>query len=461
MRLNRDVLISGIVKHQSSFFKLLDYIDSNDGALEFPEHLYIKIYNNEICEGDDANTQMHLSMQSLIENGVFIHNDKHTGMIAIERVIVDLLRFLDVKRAKELTHFDFEQLRKRTLETGREIQSSDSQTQDYHDARRSFNELLSEIHSKIKESVAGLTAQVDSVAKDYRAYDSGCSEVSLFELYDRVTTLYKRYVMPCYEFINPNMEMVQTKSFSKAVEELIEFHGEDGNRRFDIANALQYRRTAITSYYKDIAYLVKKLEQFSNHLERDRNQFLSIEAAYSELMESVALLRHGKQKNKYLTRNASVFEKFACLDGLSDRRSRYSSRLGWDAELTKLRFKEYISTINSETDTPSKCDRLAPLPAEVKLDQERQILISKTLYQAEWPSHLADVHKHVNEVLSASLEDFALTDLLYGLEEVFPMFDESTLRPTYEKQRLTDNQYYFDYIAMELCTEESLCTTQI
>lgn len=461
MRLNRDVLISGIVKYQSSFYKLLDYIDSNDGALEFPEHLYIKIYNNEICEGDDANTQMHLSMQSLIENGVFIHNDKHTGMVAIERVVVDLLRFLDVKRAKELTHFDFEQLRKRTVEISREIQSSDSQTQDYHDARRSFNELLSEIHSKIKESVAGLTAQVDSVAKDYKSYDSGCSEVSLFELYDKVTTLYKRYVMPCYEFINPNMEMVQTKSFSRAVEELVEFHGENGNRRFEIANAIQYRRTAITSYYKDISYLVKKLEQFSNHLERDRNQFLAIEAAYSELMESVALLRHGKQRNKYLTRNSAVFTKYSCLDGLSDRRSRYSPKLVWDAERTKLRFKEYLSTIDSETATPCKSESLAPLPVEMKLDQERQILISKTLYLAEWPNHLADVHEHVSQVLCDSLSDFTLPDLLYGLEEVFPMFDETTLRPTYEKKRLTDNQYYFDYIALELCKEESLCTTQI
>ncbi|MDO6677089.1 hypothetical protein [Shewanella sp. 4_MG-2023] len=460
MRLNRDVLISGIVKHQSCFFKLLDYIDSNDGALEFPEYLYIKIYNNEICAGDDANTQMHLSLQSLIENGVFIHNDKHTGMVAVERVIVDLLRFLDVKRAKELTHFDFEQLRKRTVEIGQEIQSSDSKTQDYHDAMRSYNELLSEIHSKIKESVAGLTAQVDSVAKDYKVYDSGSSEVSLFELYERVTTLYKRYVIPCYEFINPNMEMVQTKSFSRAVEELVDFHGENGTRRFDIANAMQYRRTAITSYYKDISYLVKKLEQFSNHLERDRNQFLAIEAAYSELMENVALLRHGKQRNKYLTRNADVFTRFSSLDGLSDRRSSYSSRLAWNAELTKLRFKEYLSTINSEKASPAREKKLVPLPVEMKLDQERQILISKMLYLTQWPNHLTDIHKYLGRILYESLEDFTLADLLYGLEEVFPMFDENTLRPTYEKKRLTDNQYYFDYIALELCKEERLCTIQ-
>ena len=223
MKLNRDVLITAIVKHQRSFLKLLDYIDTHDGSLEFPEMLYIKLYNHEICsETEENNTDYHLSIVSLIENGVFIHNNKNTGMITIERLIVDLLRFLDIKRVKELTDFDFEQLRKRIVDISDDIESLDPYSQNYVDAMKSFNVLMSEIHSKIKENVSGLTAQVDSIAKDYKHYNTGSSDVNVFDLYDRVTTLYVRFVLPCYEFINPEMEMVKTKTFSKAIQHLIE-----------------------------------------------------------------------------------------------------------------------------------------------------------------------------------------------------------------------------------------------
>ena len=249
MKLNRDVLVTAIIKYQETFFKLLDYIDNHDGSLEFPEHLYINLYNNEICSNcDDNNIPYHFSVTSLIENGVFIHNDKNTGMITIERVIVDLLRFIDIKRAKELTHFDFEHLRKRTVDITREVEGFDPNSQDYQDAIASFNGLMSEIHSKIKENVSGLTAQIESIAKDYKLYDAGASDVSVFDLYDKVTTLYTRYVLPCYEFINPKMEMVRTKTFSKAVQDLIEYHSEASLKRYKMANAIQFRKTAITSY---------------------------------------------------------------------------------------------------------------------------------------------------------------------------------------------------------------------
>ena len=111
MKLNRDVLVRAIIKHQHAFFKLLDHIDKQDGSSEVPEHLYITVYNNIICLDPDDPSQDHLTVSSLIDNGVFIHNDKNTGMITLERVIVDLLRFLDVNRAKELTKTDFENLR--------------------------------------------------------------------------------------------------------------------------------------------------------------------------------------------------------------------------------------------------------------------------------------------------------------------------------------------------------------
>jgi hypothetical protein len=453
MKLNRDVLATAIIKHQMTFFKLLDYIDNHDGSLEFPEHLYLNLYNIEICsDSDDNNTHYHLSVASLIENGVFIHNDKNTGMINIERVIVDLLRFLDIKRAKELTHFDFEHLRKRTVDITQEVVSFDTDSQNYQDAMESFNGLMSEIHSKIKENVNGLTAQVDSIAKDYKLYDTGFSDISVFDLYEKVTTLYTRYVLPCYEFINPEMEMVRTKTFSNAVQGIIEYHSEESLKQYKMANSIQFRKTAITSYYKNIAALARKLEQFSNHLDQDRSYFLAIESAYSELMDSIIPLRHGKQRNKYLMPNAIIFEKFTVLDGLSESKSKYSARLNWNKGITKLRFKEYLSVIN-ESHIKEKNIVLKPLSPRTSISQERQILISKLLFSTNIPDCISNIHQFIYDELRNTLDNFELADVLFGLEAFLSMLDQERIIPTFKRHQLTDENYFLYYIELELRKE--------
>ncbi|MBT4836711.1 MAG: hypothetical protein HON94_05135 [Methylococcales bacterium] len=453
MKLNRDVLITAIVKHQRSFLKLLDYIDTHDGSLEFPEMLYIKLYNHEICsETEENNTDYHLSIVSLIENGVFIHNNKNTGMITIERLIVDLLRFLDIKRVKELTDFDFEQLRKRIVDISDDIESLDPYSQNYVDAMKSFNVLMSEIHSKIKENVSGLTAQVDSIAKDYKHYNTGSSDVNVFDLYDRVTTLYVRFVLPCYEFINPEMEMVKTKTFSKAIQHLIEYHSDSGLKRYNVASAIQFRKTAITSYYKNIALLAHKLEQFSNHLEEDRGYFLAIESSFSELIDNLIPLRHGKQRNKYLTADASIFSKTSALEGLSNRRSKYSAKLNWSKETSKLRFKEYLAIIE-ETKIKEKNKTLVALPATHSVDQDRQIFISQSMNQSEIPDYIPNIHEFIINELQNRTNDFKLQDVLFGLEAFLPRLNEDRILPTLQKQRLTDDTYFFEYLALEFAKE--------
>ena len=451
VRLNRDVLINGIVRHQGTFFKLIDYIDNNDGTLEFPEHLYINLYNTEICKDDDFNTHIQLSMQSLLENGIFIHNDKNTGMVTVERVIVDLLRFIDIKRSKELNHFDFEHLRRRAVDITDEIKSLPLESQEQIDAAFSFNNLMSEIHSKVIENVSSLTAQVESIAHDYKIYDAGNSTVTVDGLYERVTNLYTRYVLPCYEFINPNMEMKGTKSFTKSIQELINYYSSEELKLYKTANALQYRKTAITSYFKNISTLVRKLEQFSIHLERDRDYYLAIESAYSELMDNIIPLRHGKQRNKYLTPKAQIFSNYYSLDGLCNRKSKYSTRLNWNNESVSLRFKEYLYIIN---ETLIKKKRLKPLPPRSNISQDRQIKISKILNSVKSPGSLSDIHRFIYDVLKEKLDKFSLLDVLYGLEAYIPMQNQERVVSTFLREIMTDDKYFFNYLALELKEEK-------
>lgn len=445
MRLNRDVLIQAIILHQSSFFRLLDYIDSHDGSNEFPANIYMKLYQ-EICQKEnDTNICNHLSIASLLENGVFIHNDNNTGFITVESVIIELLRFLDVKRVRELTNIDLEQLRKRTLDAKNDVIASPFATESYQDALSAFNRLLSEIHSRIKANVASLTAQVETISNDYTALYAGESDQSVFDLYEKVSTLYSRYVVPCYEFIDPAMDMAKTETFSKAVQGLIDYHSEKVDA-FEVATTLQFRKTAITSYYKDIESLERKLRLYSNQLESDRRYFLSIEGAYAQLMEALVPLRHGKQRNKYLTKDSPILQSIHSLDGLSEKKKTYSPRFNWpEANIARLRFKEYLNLIERQQ-VPDGAKRIKTPLTKLNVEEERKIEISQLIFSSPMPSSIACIHHYLQDLLSEGLSNFGLADVLYGLESILPSLNQSHIHYVNEYDQIEDDFHYFKFL---------------
>ncbi|PHS59775.1 MAG: hypothetical protein COB00_17415 [Alcanivorax sp.] len=453
MRLNRDVIIHGIIKHQSSFLALLDCIDNNDGIPEVPEKLYIDLYSRQICEDDDTNIHAQLSLNTLLQNGIFIHHDKNAGVISVSDVIIKMLRFIDVKRARELNRHDLEDLRQRVSDfvdklLGCAYQDDD----DTEDLFASFYRLLSEIHSKIKENVSALDAQVDKISLQYKEFNSGTDSTSVFELYDRVTELYDRYVLPCYEFIDPYMEMKGKKTLSQSVNELINYLATVPSK-LNASNKLQYRFTAISSYYKDIGSLVRKLKQYSMYLEQDRERFIAIENAFNALMGDLVPLRHGKQKYKYLTPSASVFRSLSTLDGLREHKSSHAPKLNWVEERTRLRFKEYLNLLE-RTKLQSNNIIVKPLPAEVRVEEERQIQIANLIAQTTLPATIYDLHEFIFELLCSSLENFWLGDVLFGLQELMPYTRQDLLKYDQERCRKIYGEYYLDHLRIELQRED-------
>jgi len=239
---------------------------------------------------------------------------------------------------------------------------------------------------------------------------------------------------------------VQTESFSKSVQTLSDYYAFGEIKRYDMANKIQLKKTVITSYYKDIALLTKKLEQFSSHLKKDRSYFLAMESAYSELLNSIIPLRHGRKKNKYLTLDSKVFTNHSSLDGLTSQKQKFTKNLTWDNQ-TKLRFKEYLVTVQ-EKDIRPKNTALRPLTATNKLDQDRLMLISKILYAAPEQSNIPNVHEFIFKLLNEALEDFSLLDILYGIEAILPMYE--TKLPSKPAQcKMDDGIHYLDYLQIE------------
>lgn len=449
MRLNRDVIIAAIIKHKNSFLQMLDYVDQHGGVADIPEKLYLDLYSKRICEDDDQNIHAQLSLNTLLENGVFIHHDKNIGSISVADVIINLLRFIDVKRARELNRHDLEDLRQRVSEYVTKLcECGISDTPDTRELYDSFYRLLSEIHSKIKENVSALDAQVKKVSQQYKEFNSGNTATSVFELYDCVTELHDRYVLPCYEFIDPMMEMKGKKTLTQSINQLISYLASFPEKLYE-SNRLQYRFTAISSYYKDIGALVRKLKQYSTYLAQDRDRFVAIENAFNALIDDLVPLRHGKQKSKYLTPNSPVFQSLSTLDGLREHRSYNSSKLYWFEERTALRFKEYLNLLD-DLKPKSKNKDLKPLPNDIFIEEERQIEISRLISETPLPTAFSDLHKFIFELLSKKLNEFWLGDVLYGVEELMPYLAVDNLVFCQERRRQNDESYYLDYLNIEM-----------
>jgi len=449
MRLNRDVILNAIIKHQSSFLKILDFIDKQDGVPEIPEKLYLDFYSQHICEDEDPNIHAQLSLTALLKNGVFIHHDKNTGSISVTDVIINMLRFIDVKRARELNRHDLEDLRQRVSDfVDKLLEYGNNDDEDTNELYGTFYRLLSEIHSKIKENVSALDAQVKRVSQQYKEFNGGDSDTSVFELYDRVTDLYNKYVLPCYEFIDPYMEMKGKRALTQSINQLIE-HLADVPSRLHESNRLQYRFTAISSYYKDIGALVRKLKQYSTYLAQDRDKFIAIETAFNTLMDDVMPLRHGKQKNKYLTPNAPIFQSLSTLDGLREHKTNHAPKLNWIESRTALQFKEYLNLLEREESKPEN-KTIKPLPEDVRIEEERQMEIARLIAKTGLPDSISDVHEFVFELLNQNLNDFWLGDVLFGIQELMPYAPQERLLFSQERRRQQDEKYYLNYLNIGL-----------
>ncbi|PKI02508.1 hypothetical protein [Glaciecola sp. 33A] len=456
MRLNRDVLITSILKHQNRFFKLLDEIDENDGSYEIQEISYLLLYNNEICpHEDDLNVHEHLTLDSLLENGIFIHYDPNTGKITLEKVIVDLLRFLDIKRSRELSNSDFEALRASVVDLTEKLSRLPLLSDEFNQASRTFHTLLSEIHSKIKENVSRLTSQVEDLSVDYSDYNSGDGGISVHELYDRVIHLNNNYVKPCYEFINPDLQMLETRSFSDTIKFLVTYFEDQPGYQQQALN-LRYRVTAITAYYKDIDALVQKLSLFSRSLEQDRKEFIAIDSAFTQLQSSLTQFRHGMQRNKYITPDLGVFEDITCFDGVVTRRTVNAQKFDLrDAFRVSLRFKEYMTVLN-ETDLPDKTPvSIQSVVTNVDENELRNIAISKLMMATSIPNNINNVHQWVSDLLANSLSDYWLGDLLVGLQEVESALAQHRINRHRKRHRIVYGPYYLDYLLTSATMEIS------
>lgn len=442
MKVERKVLVESMLKHQHSFFRLLDHVVENSESLELPEALYLQIYSEEICLDDDERVHEYLSLESLLKNGLFIYSNKETGLVSIDSSIVAILRFLDVNRTKSLTSSDFEQMRESLDLSVQRFINASLNGEPSENALKTYNAAFSSVLTSVKDSVLSLESKVNSVAAKYERYNQGKSDVDVVDLHNEVTTLYENSVLPCYEFINPFLEMAGKRTFTQSLDCLKRHYSKyllDENAAYQTIA----RKTAVTSYYKDIAVIVRRLERYSINLQQEKSAFLAIEGAYEKLMESVRKLRHGKKKNKFLTTESDFAQMSSPFSGMQQWSSMFAPKLTWETGQTELRFKHYLEEVKKEI-LESKPKALKPLAVAPEPEQSRKIEISKLVYTLSLPE-TDDLHQQLFATLKNNIANPTLIDLLYAYEAILPK-TSPTLGADKIRSRINDGEYFWDYM---------------
>ena len=448
-KLNRDKIIQAIIEEKYSFFNFLDYINDHDSGGEIPQKLYQQFYVQEIInnrvkhDSSKAYLLQVFDVRSMIENGIF-YEIRSTGHYAFNNLILDLLNFLDTKRSKQLFDAQFDHLRKSTRDYCNLITSLPVGTEDQIEAISGFRGLLNEIDSKVRENTCVLQGKVEAFAAEYTRYEAGSSTLSINDLFIKVDNLFHRNVKPFLDFTTTE-KIVTSGSFAEAMSSIISYF--DDQENVDLARSLSFRKTAITSYYKDIRKTSDTLQVYLDQLGKDKSDYLTIENAYAKLIESLELLRHGGAKNIKLKPDAQFFKELTVFDGLSTHKQKYATRLNLQPEGNLDRFEWHLERLQSKP-LLKKVEIKKPLPGNSYVGLDRKVMIAQFVYKISIPSTMDDVVDILHSILLDRLPNYSLTDFLYALEVWLPRLKGFT-QGTNGRGLITDENYYFDYSVLK------------
>lgn len=443
--IKREILVSKILLFRNDFFKFIDYINAKGEGMEFPEANYIRFYNESIINNEDRTLRHTMSMDTLIEGGVFTYRDRQAGTLVLSKVVYDLLVFLDVSRNKELTSAKFGSLRSQMLEVVTNIKNSEVGSDAYKEYMQLFHEQLGIVLTTVRENIGVLKRSIASVAEKYEHLDRGDQAQNIEELYKSALRLSDSYVQPCLEFINPDLQLVGTLNFVEAVDSLKEWFRLDGD--FATANAIGYKLTAITAYYKDIQQLSGELQRFLYNLSEDRLYFMAIEKRFNRLVETLADFRHDGGKHFNLNHNLGSIKDMTCFDGLGSHNMGYAKLFNRNPDKSITHFKDYYEEV---CDKPVK-QRLTVSDVRTppsKKAIERTDYIMEMVARIAIPDDIDDVYLFIHQHLLKRITAYSLVDTLHGLKFFMPMLAKKTVVQSKERRCIEDEKYYLEYITL-------------
>lgn len=444
MRLQRNKVLKAIIDEMDRFAVLVDYINEHDTGGEIPKNHYLWFYEHLIMrdivaiDKEKAFYKYAFDSDSMIENG-FLYNIPSEGKFAFSKIVMDVLKFVDTSRSKQLFSDEFENMRQSTRMYCRKITGLETGSEKQLEYIAGFRTVLNEILSKVSENAYVLKTKVEAFSKEYIRHEEGNSNLSILDLYNEVDGLYHRNVKPFMDFTTTE-NIVENGGFYDSMQKIIDYF--DTNEDLSTSSSFAIRRNAITSYYKDITDTAELLQHYLDQLGRDRSSFLIIENAFTELMERLEPLRTGGSKNILLSTDDHFFQRLTVFDGL--KAFNYDQKLSLDDSGNYEQFAWHLERIEDHP-TQKKVKLQAALPPRNHDWKKRQKLISELAYDLEISECLDDIVLSLHDYLTIRLPNYTLPDFLIGLEAFLPRLRKG-ITCTANHGRIEDDTYYFEYV---------------
>ena len=444
-RINRDEILLAIIQFKNGFLDMLDYINQNNTGCEIPHAKYMSFYEKQVLIHPDKNYHQKLSFEAMLDNGLFVYWNKQSYMVAFATVIVDLLRFIDNTRMKELSNAEFNKYRIWMKALSERLPNLDYGSEDYNEELLAYKNQMNEIASHVRENTLVLKERVYEIADMYQKRNNKGSEVNIEELYTQVDKLFRRHVQPFLEFVSPAKIVVDGNftSFVDTINSTIRLKGGG-----EAAATGFYQKTAITFYYKEIGELTDQLRGILNMIHEERSSYIATESIYKELMNALVPLRHGGQRNIILKPDATVFDHFSALLGLNNHNAGYKAKFSGRQDNIPTRFEKYIEVVKNTVLKKNNVDELVSIPENMYPEYERQQLISNCLLSRETPNTIEDLYQYIHEILDENLQDYNLGDSLYGFEVLLNEIDPDQIIYTTRK-RISDGLYFLEYMGWQ------------
>lgn len=456
MKVDRATIIQTALNYKQVFYKLIDYLDSSPGSSEILQSLYINLYQKYVVSSGDEMAIRVLSLESLQKNGLVIHSDNQAGTLTLQSFIIEMYRFIDKKRIRELSHADFELIRKNLQTLCRDFENSLSISpghDKYDEALITLFDTIDTALTRIKLNVESLTANADAIGARYKAMDnSAFRSVDSLTLHDDSEKLYKRFIIPCLEFLSPNTPMKPAVgsaepqlTLTKSMERLSELHIRRGESF--IGERIQYKLTAIRSFYKDISKIEKRVQRYFRTLSDERHRYNAIEDAFNALMGDIEELRHGKLKNTQLATDADSITRHESFTGLKKHSLAGCWKINWYDEVNNSNLiEEWVTSMVDNYKDISPRSEIKQLKPVTSPENERKIHVFRMLHNKSWPDELDNIYIHCHEWLKNELDDYELSDLLAAYEFCSSISAiETRLKHHFIKSRIEYGGYVLNY----------------
>lgn len=427
MPVNCDQTLIAILNQKHVFFMLMDLVqgDSQNPSMEFKisEYESALVHQTGRLDGvEKRRLHQALSIENLERNGLISYQDKRTGRFRLQDFVLEMLRYLESKRLRELSSAELNQLMKQLEECYRQV--SDYKTlwlpndPAFEEMVESVYHGLQHVASKLKSNIRALKGQSERLAQivDEREFsDLEQTDQVRFALRE-ILRIHERHVTPTLQFLDERLDIHRSNTalFGKSapmalVTNIIKRFSE--HNQTDHVTRLQRIHFHILLMGREVGEIAKGLDTYVKYAETERRRYNRTELLYNELKEAVQGKQTGQLKDFLLKPDNPIFLHVRPLGNIKTYSRSQTSNINWpQARGTQALNEIFRVRLENEAQKPKQPTRSTAPPVTKAEVLQRRIIekLINSLKNFNSGRDYDDIYDSLHVHLSKFYEDYSL-----------------------------------------------------